>query len=678
MSTLDNTKIFKKGTVILESGKDVDCLYLVIEGTVTAYTQHGQFPMYKGSFAMLEDSYYGVSLFTYVAETDVTVIPIDIKTISDVATFCSANTNSLAEFAFSQTTHIMDMIKNYLTLIVKCRKKDANYAPTNRLSKWELDKYNGIANMPTEIFKSYYGHNTNITVAYLIESARFANMINDSSLEMSDLLGINMDYVAPVEKAPEPVKPAHVITDDDYAAYEEYVTTVLKDSFKKILEYSRMDSDKCERFTKLMTSFKKLSDKLTQDESARKLRKDITNYFYELYFHVFKVAMDDDNLPPYISLFLHYGFIDENLVSTKNQVILYKFSQDIEETCNYGHVYTIFNWLKHIAWGEKQPSKNGLDQDYSEYIREESRNGNLSITEAEALNDIDMKIRFEITNMFTQGHRITYGRASSFVPILVEDNIYKPLDTCFLTGEDIIKTVDIARSIDFSLFFRTVVYSNESIGITKEYIYKEILPDIILMPCIGTMSAMWQEIEGRYRNSSARIMLPIFCSGDVTSVALNAFGKYRWELCKRIQGAYWNNLSERSLTSEYYDYLQFYKKNRDISEQNKEKIKSSLLNCRNNFAEVFAKDYEQWILHESKGISKLNKVSRVILGKYCPFNTNVRENLRANPAYNESIESYERLRGAQKKHFDLLAKSLISKGYDVPREIRESIAYLKR
>ena len=173
-------------------------------------------------------------------------------------------------------------------------------------------------------------------------------------------------------------------------------------------------------------------------------------------------------------------------------------------------------------------------------------------------------------------------------------------------------------------------------------------------------------------------MFPILCNADLNSIALNAFGKYRWELCKRIQGAYWNNLSEKSLTSEYYDYLQFYKKNRDLSEAVKEKLKSTMINCRNNFTEVFAKDYEQWIMYEAKGISKLNKFSRIILGKYCPFSLNIREGLKSNPAYNDTIAIYERLNAAQKKHYDLLAKALIAKGHDIPNEIKESIEFLRR
>ena len=96
-------------------------------------------------------------------------------------------------------------------------------------------------------------------------------------------------------------------------------------------------------------------------------------------------------------------------------------------------------------------------------------------------------------------------------------------------------------------------------------------------------------------------MLPIFCSVKPESLIYNILGHFRWELCKRIQGNYWNNVSEKSLTSEYYDYLQFYRKNRDLSDPVKDKLKSTMTSARNNFSEVFARDYEQWISYESSG-----------------------------------------------------------------------------
>ena len=62
--------------------------------------------------------------------------------------------------------------------------------------------------------------------------------------------------------------------------------------------------------------------------------------------------------------------------------------------------------------------------------------------------------------------------------------------------------------------------------------------------------------------------------------------------------------SYKSLTSEYSDYLQFYRKNRDLSEEKKDKIKLQIQKGRNNSSEIFVIDYEAWINYESKGANK--------------------------------------------------------------------------
>lgn len=51
-------------------------------------------------------------------------------------------------------------------------------------------------------------------------------------------------------------------------------------------------------------------------------------------------------------------------------------------------------------------------------------------------------------------------------------------------------------------------------------------------------------------------------------------------------GNYWNDLREHSLTAEYCDYMQFYKKNKDLSEEIKDKIRTQYKNCRNNTRDV--------------------------------------------------------------------------------------------
>ena len=294
------------------------------------------------------------------------------------------------------------------------------------------------------------------------------------------------------------------------------------------------------------------------------------------------------------------------------------------------------------------------------------------------MDDNDLKLKYEIHNLFRSTHRMTYGKVSSFVPFLIGENIGKSVEGMLVTAEIIMHHINKARALDFSLFFRSSIYSNESLGIGKEYIYSEVLPDVILTPCAGSYGVMWQEIEGRMRNTSARFVLPILCTGKLENLLLNVLGKFRWELCKRIQGVYWNNISEKSLTSEYYDYLQFYKKNHDLTETARDKIKSTLINCRNNFSEFFARDYEQWILYESGGSSKLNKVTRGMMAKYCPFNKDVRTALCANPSYAKAFEPYEKNRMAQCRKIELIVKTLDAKNLQVPKEIRETRAYLNR
>ena len=56
---------------------------------------------------------------------------------------------------------------------------------------------------------------------------------------------------------------------------------------------------------------------------------------------------------------------------------------------------------------------------------------------------------------------------------------------------------------------------------------------------------------------------------------------------------------EKSLTAEYCDFIQYYRKNSDLSADAKEKIKTALSRARNSYREVFVKDYQAWIKGKS-------------------------------------------------------------------------------
>ena len=45
---------------------------------------------------------------------------------------------------------------------------------------------------------------------------------------------------------------------------------------------------------------------------------------------------------------------------------------------------------------------------------------------------------------------------------------------------------DRIRSVDFSIFYRDTTFSDPAHDITREFLKKEVLPDVILMPNAGT------------------------------------------------------------------------------------------------------------------------------------------------------------------------------------------------
>ena len=266
-------------------------------------------------------------------------------------------------------------------------------------------------------------------------------------------------------------------------------------------------------------------------------------------------------------------------------------------------------------------------------------------------------------------NKVTFGRLSSFCPLLSEHDIIKPLQSCLVTVDTVLESLKKLEAIDYGAFYRETVYSDEKIGITKEFIDVRITPDVILFPNVGTRGVMWQEIEGKKRTTPARFMFSIFHMEDFVTTLTRLTGEYRWEMCKRVQGARWNDVSDRSLTSEYFDYVQFYKKNSELSTDAKEKIKNALSKAKNSFKEMFVRDYITWVLFEGAGSPRLNKISRQIMLTYCPFPAELREKISANPMFKDMIERYNIKTTQKLHHFDNVLTKIKAAGQEIPDEL---------
>ena len=60
-----------------------------------------------------------------------------------------------------------------------------------------------------------------------------------------------------------------------------------------------------------------------------------------------------------------------------------------------------------------------------------------------------------------------------------------------VTAARINEALDKIRSVDFSIFYRDTTFSDPAHDITREFLKKEVLPDVILMPNAGTKAMMY-------------------------------------------------------------------------------------------------------------------------------------------------------------------------------------------
>lgn len=447
----------------------------------------------------------------------------------------------------------------------------------------------------------------------------------------------------------------------------------LDGAMEQILEFAECDSETSERFVGLIEKFQKMPDQEATDDDARNLRRAILKDYYPIYQSVFwKDYHSKEDTPFVVDLFLRYGFLSEKLLSEKliNDLLCIDnecFNQEGSE------VFDMKEWLQAIAAGRREPSKNEFDMDYEEMLRDKRKNKEITPQQQEEMRrDQVRKVDFEITNMFRVNHRLVNGQMSIFVPFLYTGGCGGSLQKMFLSRDRLKAAVNRVRRIDFSAFYRESLFTKEVPGIKKEFIQQEVFPDIVIMPTTGSKGIMWQELSGRKRDTPGRFLLPAFLEGDLDKLIVYLVGCFRWELCRTMQGAHWNDIQMKSLTSEYADFLQFYKKNRELSDEKKEKVKLQIQKKRNNTREIFALDYAVWIQSEAKGGILLNKPVREILATYCPFAKEIRENIQEQPVFQAAMARFNRERAKKNKEYELKYRVWIKDQVKVPEEIEKT------
>lgn len=450
----------------------------------------------------------------------------------------------------------------------------------------------------------------------------------------------------------------------------------LENSYEQITGFASYPEEKAAVLKELLDEFAAMPDKNNTEDESRKLRKSIAEQFYNLYLAVFRASVKEKKLPKAVELFINFGYISEKLLSGDQlaELLTVKAASGGEPCV----VYTMHDWLKAVYSGEKEPSRNDLGQDYAEVLRERKKTGDISEEEERLLlEDGDRKVEYEIKNVMLHANRVVNGQLSTFVPFLYSDVFVGDIARNYNSFMKVNEAVAKILQIDFTIFHRETLFTRPEAGIERDFEMKQVFPVFVAYPTSGQNAIMWQEITGRKRDSEGRILVPAFSYNQLIDMLIKAFGQYRWALCKTIQGTNWNNIQIHSLTSEYSDYIQFYKKNHELSDERKEKLKLQIQRGRNNLREIFTFDYEVWIKSEANGAIKLNKVVREILATYCPFTSEIIARLEKQPVFEQAFGRYNRERTKKAHDIELRYRSYEAKGIVVPEELKETLRLYK-
>ncbi|SHK33472.1 hypothetical protein SAMN05216582_102145 [Selenomonas ruminantium] len=451
----------------------------------------------------------------------------------------------------------------------------------------------------------------------------------------------------------------------------------IQNALRTIIAFSGLGREIGDTLARDIRDFIKVSDKTEKSAEMRRLRNDITQNFFNIYEAAFFKSLESDTMPAEVKMFFLFGFIDEELAGEENTATLYRHAVLWEDDSD-GMIIPVYDWLKKIYQKEVPPSKDEFDNDWPDHLKEEVRQGNLKQPDADAmLNDPAAMVRFELHNMIANANKMTYGSIFSYIPAFYAQSVSRPLDTCLTTSERVRTALNHIRAIDFSCFYRPAYASYPLLKINRFDYNLEILPYIILMPNYGSRGLMWQEIEGRKRTTPSHMVISIFHSEDLETSLIRMCAQFRWEMCKRIQGVHYSDVGEPSLTAEYCNYLQFYKKNSTLSADMKEKVKSALKRNGNNYSKVFAAEYEQFVKNESEGLPRLNKVAREILFKYCTFGRDYREALAINPQYKPLIDRWNIAHDDKIRTLELFTRKVLEQTHDLPEEMQLEMDFLK-
>jgi hypothetical protein len=449
-------------------------------------------------------------------------------------------------------------------------------------------------------------------------------------------------------------------------------TGALSKSIHQIFEFALVQKDFRTKFLKLLNEFKGSKNPFNTEQEGRKLRRQITALYWELYKQVYVRTKGESAPPRSVQMMLNFGFLDEGLLEDQQVADLAELSRVREKSREFP-VLMETEFLSMIYDGKVEPSITEMGLTYQGHLEELEKHKTKKDREQEQKVDENIgKVMYEIGQRLATTSAICSGSTATAFPILTSLMVRGNMKQMYTSKRKIETIAKEVRDIDFSVFYRETVLK---IGEAREIIQEEVLPYFILLPIFGSRTLLWQDMTGTNKRSRGRIVVPIFFVGDMTRSLVHTFASFRWELNRDIKGAMWADPIDGGVTGEYFDYVNTFKKMSKLSQEAKEKVDERFRGIRNN-RDRFADDYIQWVLYEKDGIMKLNNVVRDMFFRHVPFRKDLRQKLEEMPAFTQPATRYKNVHKREVEAYERRFKKYQNAAGELPEELRKFFEFL--
>jgi len=688
-----------KGQVLHKKGDVVRTLEIVLSGALMLTDGNGvEVRMDSGTLAGAIYQPKDLYTFDIVAVEESVLVVMDYRSVDSIAeavldTPAIAPVMAAASMDFSKglldslganeeaATELCKELKynhtNYSFLCVKLGKEPEKFSFIEALampahskmgSSWQAEACKAFCAQREELKKSFYTMDAGFCVTTVMQASETGRQLRTALEAATAFISWTKAGAADFVREYYDVKSRT----ETGGTGDVKASPAITNALSAILAFAGVSSEVADAFRKSLKQYNEVEDRRAKSDEMRTLRADIAKNFYTVYEAAFFKSLETSHIPVEVRMFFLFGFVDEVLAGEANTAELYNMAVRWEAD-PAGCIMPMYEWLVKIYKGEGIPSKNEFDNDWTGYLREAVRTSVMTQKQAnELLDNKEEMIRFEIRNMFTSANRITNGRLASFVPVFCAQDVIRPLDKCLASPAAVQAALDKVTDIDFGCFYRPALAAYPDYKIPRFVYNLEVKPYIILMPNIGVRGVMWQEIEGANKVTPAHMVVSIFHVEELEETITRMCADFRWEMCRRIQGIRYADITDRSLTSEYIDYLQFYKKNGFLSNDMKEHIKLALQKARNDYKGVFVSDYTKYIQNEAFGLPRLNKIARDIIFRYCTLSKKFRASLAVNPQFGPLIDRWKQSQGAKLHGLSLLQQKMrrLKPEEEIPEEVK--------